>query len=168
MNVLRSRRGTDLDAGGVAHRLWGDVGLTGLSGDQGHPKNLLEGVSDCLHIRLLVRSHHYVDVPAGLWSDDTNGGQRVSFGDKAEETAGRLTDIRSHARIQSGDHGLHGVLGSVQDRLHHSVTCYSLRTRRRNRRSEDSARGHNHTVSLLTTSGSVRPCHASQPLFRIV
>lgn len=40
----------------------------------------------------------------------------------------RLTDVWSHARIQSGNHGLHRVLGFVKDRLHDMVTCYSLGT----------------------------------------
>jgi len=57
---------TDLDPGGVAHGLRGDVGLAGLCGDQRHPKDLLEGVSDRLHVHLLVGGHHDVDVPAGL------------------------------------------------------------------------------------------------------
>lgn len=47
---------------------------------------------------------------------------------KAVTAQGRLTDVRRHARIQSGDHGLHRVLGLVQDRLDDLITCYSLGT----------------------------------------
>lgn len=41
-----------------------------------------------------------------------------------------LTDVWSHAGIQSGDHGLHRVFSFVQDCLYNRVTCYSLKTQR--------------------------------------
>lgn len=43
----------------------------------------------------------------------------------------RLTDVWSHARIQSGNHGLHRVLGFVKHSLHDMITCYSLGTHNR-------------------------------------
>lgn len=60
-------KSTDLDTGGIAHRLWSNVWLTRLSGDHGQPKNLLESISNCPHIHLLIWSHNDVNVPTRLW-----------------------------------------------------------------------------------------------------
>lgn len=37
-----------------------------------------------------------------------------------------LTDIWRHARVQSGDHGLHRMLGFIQDCLHHGIPRHTL------------------------------------------
>lgn len=124
----------DLDTSCISHRLWGDVGLTGLSGDHGHPKNLLKGVSDCLHIYLLIWSHHNVDVTTGPWRATMQThiySSTFQHADKISSLSGMqwwLTDVWSHAGIQRGDHGLHWMFGFVQDRLYNRVTCYALRT----------------------------------------
>lgn len=63
---------------------------------------------------------------------------------KAVMTQAGLTDVWSHARIQSGDHGLHRVLGFVEDRLDNMITCYSLGTQN----SSDSQYRSLHTASF--------------------
>lgn len=60
---------TDLEPGGVPHRLGSDVGLTRLSADHGQPKDLLKGIANGPHRHLLIRGHHNVHVPPGFWTN---------------------------------------------------------------------------------------------------
>lgn len=125
---------TDLDPSCVAHRLRCNVGLTRLSSDHGHAKNLLEGISNCLYIYLFIWSHHNVNIPTRLWTAGLQQ-QLVIFllwANAADKNVW-LTNVRCHARIQGGDHGLHRVFGFVQNCLHYRITSYSLGTQMRNR-----------------------------------
>lgn len=134
-NMFEEEKWTDLDTGCVTHRLRCNVGLTRLPSDHGHAKNLLEGISNCLHIYLLIWSHHNVNIPTRLWTARIQQHLvRVSlWANPVMIKTVWLTDVRSHARIQGGDHGLHRVFGFVQNRLHYRVTCYSLSTQTRHR-----------------------------------